>query len=283
MTGFAALLRKELLEQWRTTRLPVVVAVFLLVGLSSPLLARFTPEILKAVASGQFQITLPTPTSADAYDQLAKNLGQFGALIAVLLAMGSVATEKEQGTAALILTKPAGRGAFLVAKLVAIATTLGVATAIAAAGAWFYTLVLFEPLPVAGFVAAAALQWLALVVYAAIISRQHADPIVARRRGPRGRRLHRARDPQHRAGDRALPADRPGRTGAWPGPGPARCRCRGSDDRVDRADLWPDRRGLAVVPSPGAVTPGDLEGPGLVRSLRRLAARRLRQSCSRVR
>jgi len=168
MTGFAALLRKELVEQWRTTRLPVVATVFLLVGLSSPLLARFTPEILKAVASGQFQITLPTPTSADAYDQLAKNLGQFGALIAVLLAMGSVATEKERGTAALILTKPAGRGAFLAAKLVAIATTLGVATAIAAAGAWFYTLVLFEPLSVPGFVAAAILQWLSLVAYAAI-------------------------------------------------------------------------------------------------------------------
>ena len=103
------LLRKELLEQWRTTRLPVVATVFLLVGLSSPLLARFTPEILKAVGGGQFSIMLPTPTAADAYDQLAKNLGQFGALIAVLLAMGSVATEKERGTAALILTKPAGR------------------------------------------------------------------------------------------------------------------------------------------------------------------------------
>ncbi len=50
----------------------------------------------------------------------------------------------------------------------AIATTLGVATAIAAAGAWFYTLVLFEPLSVPGFVAAAILQWLALVAYAAI-------------------------------------------------------------------------------------------------------------------
>lgn len=168
MSGLAALLRKELLEQWRTTRLPVVATVFLLVGLSSPLLARFTPEILKAVGGDQFQIILPTPTAADAYDQLAKNLGQFGALIAVLLAMGSVAAEKERGTAALILTKPAGRGAFLVAKLVAIATTLGVSTVIAAAGAWFYTLVLFEPLDVAGFAAAAVLQWLALVAFAAI-------------------------------------------------------------------------------------------------------------------
>ena len=168
MTGFATLLRKELLEQWRTTRLPIVATVFLLVGLSSPLLARFTPELIAAVGGDQFQIILPTPTAADAYDQLGKNLGQFGALIAVLLAMGSVATEKERGTAALLLTKPVGRGAFLVAKLVAIAATLGISTAIAGAGAWFYTFVLFEPLPVAGFVAAMGLQWLALVAFAAI-------------------------------------------------------------------------------------------------------------------
>ena len=168
MTGFGPLLRKELLEQWRTTRLPLVATVFLLVGLSSPLLARFTPEILKAVGGSQFTIVLPTPTAADAYDQLAKNVGQFGALIAVLLAMGSVATEKERGTAALILVKPVSRGAFLVAKLVAIATTLAIATAIAGMGAWFYTLVLFEPLPLAGFVGAMVLQWLALVAFAAI-------------------------------------------------------------------------------------------------------------------
>ena len=168
MSGFMVLLRKELLEQWRTTRLPVAATVFLLVGLASPLLARFTPELLQAVGGSQFTITLPTPTAADAYDQLAKNVGQFGALIAVLLAMGAVATEKERGTAALILTKPAGRAAFLLAKLVAIATTLGLATAVAAAGGWFYTLVLFQPLDVAGFVAATVLMWLSLVAFAAI-------------------------------------------------------------------------------------------------------------------
>ena len=168
MSGLAPLLRKELLEQWRTMRLPIVAAVFLLVGLASPLLARFIPEILKAVGGDQFSIVLPTPTAADAWAQLAKNLGQFGALVAVLLAMGSVATEKERGTAALILTKPASRDAFLLAKMVAIATTLGISTAIAGAGAWLYTLILFEPLPVAGFVAAMLLQWLALVAYAAV-------------------------------------------------------------------------------------------------------------------
>jgi len=52
--------------------------------------------------------------------------------------------------------------------LVAIATTLGISMAIAGLGAWFYTLVLFEPLPLAGFAAALVLQWLALLAYATI-------------------------------------------------------------------------------------------------------------------
>jgi ABC-2 type transport system permease protein len=168
VTGFGVLLRKELLEQWRTLRLPVIGAVFLLVGLISPLLARFTPELVEALGGAQFQIEFPPPTTADAVDQLIKNVSQFGILVAVLLAMGSVATEKERGTAGLILTKPAGRGAFLVAKLVAIGGTLAVATFLAAAAAWFYTLVLFEALPVAGFAASALIQWLALMVFAAI-------------------------------------------------------------------------------------------------------------------
>jgi ABC-2 type transport system permease protein len=168
MAGFGPLLRKELLETWRTLRLPVVAVVFLLLGLTSPLLARFLPEIISAVGPGQIQITLPPPTTADAVAQLEKNLGQFGALIAVLLAMGSVAIEKERGTAAMILSKPVGRAAFLASKLVAIGVTLGVAVAIAEAGAWFYTLVLFEALPIGGVIAAAALQWLVLLAWASI-------------------------------------------------------------------------------------------------------------------
>jgi ABC-2 type transport system permease protein len=168
MTGFGPLLRKELLEHWRTLRLPVVAAVFLLVGLSSPLLARFTPEILKAVGGDQFTIILPTPTAADSIDQLAKNLGQFGGLVAVLLAMGAVATEKERGTAALLLTKPVSRAAFLAAKLAVIGLTLAVSVAIATAGAWFDTLVLFAPLSPAGVAAGAVLQWLTLMAWAFI-------------------------------------------------------------------------------------------------------------------
>ena len=54
------------------------------------------------------------------------------------------------------------------AKLVAIGVTLGLATAAAVAGAWFYTLVLFEPLPILGWVASGVLDWLFLMAWVAI-------------------------------------------------------------------------------------------------------------------
>jgi len=42
--------------------------------------------------------------------QIVRQVSQFGMLIAFLLAMGSVAGEKERGTAPFVLTKPVSRG-----------------------------------------------------------------------------------------------------------------------------------------------------------------------------
>jgi ABC-2 type transport system permease protein len=166
--GLRVLLGKELREQVRTMRLPAVAVVFAALGLMSPMLAKYMPELLKSFAPEGMIITLPTPTAADAVAQFVKNLGQFGTLAAILLAMGAVAGEKERGTAALVLTKPASRGAFLLAKLVAIAITLGVGTAAGAATAFLYTAILFGMPQVGGFVALCLLLWLSLTVYAAL-------------------------------------------------------------------------------------------------------------------
>ncbi len=168
MSGLRVLLAKEALEAWRTLRLPVMLVLFLLIGFGSPLLARFTPELLEALSSQlPGQIVIPPPATADAVDQLLKNVGQIGTLAAILVAMGSVSFEKERGTAALVLSRPVGPAAFIAAKAIVLAGLLGVVTAAAAAAAWAYTAVLFEPLPPDGFAWAAALQWLALVAFGA--------------------------------------------------------------------------------------------------------------------
>jgi ABC-2 type transport system permease protein len=168
VTGLSSMLRKEFLEQWRTRRLLVVAVVFAALGIGSPLLARFTPELVKALAGDQFQIVVPPPTAADAVSQFLKNLGQAGVLSAILLAMGSVAVEKERGTAALLLTKPVSRGAFLLAKLIAIGATLLVGLLVAAIGGYYYTAILFEALPPLGWAAMASLLLLSLIAYASL-------------------------------------------------------------------------------------------------------------------
>jgi ABC-2 type transport system permease protein len=168
MTGLGLLLRKEIREQVRTMRLPVVVAVFAMIGLFSPIFARYVREIVEALGGGQFQGLIPDPTVADSVAQFTKNMGQFGVLIAILVTMGSVATEKERGTAAFLLTKPITRGAFVGAKVLAIGALLALATAVAGVLCWIYTAILFEPLPAAHFAAAVGLVWLSLAVVAAI-------------------------------------------------------------------------------------------------------------------
>jgi len=40
MTGLNVLLSKELREQWRTLRLPIVTIIFFVIGLISPVLAK---------------------------------------------------------------------------------------------------------------------------------------------------------------------------------------------------------------------------------------------------
>lgn len=168
MDGFAIFLRKELRESARTNRLLVVGAIFAILGIISPLSAKYTPELLKSFGAGNSGVVLilPTPTVKDAIAQFIKNVAGTGIFVAILLPMGAVAREKERGTAAFVLTKPLSRLAFLTAKLVALGLTLTVGVAIGALATYWYTAILFTTIPVGGFLAASLLALLSLLVYA---------------------------------------------------------------------------------------------------------------------
>jgi len=168
--NFMVVFRKEMLEQWRTHKVLIVVAVLFFFGLTSPLLAKYTPEMLAAIPNIPAGLSgiIPTPTVADAIGQYVKNLSQFGILLALLMSMGSVAQEKERGTAALILTRPVPRGTFLLAKFAGLALTFAVSLLVAGLGCWFYTYLLFEALPWGAFLAQNGLMLLVFLVYIAM-------------------------------------------------------------------------------------------------------------------
>jgi ABC-2 type transport system permease protein len=168
MTAFGILLRKELLESVRTLRLPIFAGLFLVLGILSPVTARYIQEIVGAFAPAQIGIVFPPPTASDAVDQLQKNIGQFGSLAAILLAMGSVAVEKERGTAAFVLVKPVSRAAFLAAKVAALGIVLALASALAVGAGWIYTTILFAPQQIEGWIVFGVFLWLSTASYAAV-------------------------------------------------------------------------------------------------------------------
>ncbi|MFH1523342.1 MAG: ABC transporter permease subunit [Chloroflexota bacterium] len=180
--NFMAVFRKEMLEQWRTYRLLIVAAVLAAFGLASPLLAKFTPEMLKAIPDvpAELLAAIPAPTVADAITQYVKNMSQFGILLALLMTMGVVVQEKERGTAAFFLTRPVSRGTFLLAKFAALTVTFAVSLTIASLGCWYYTYVLFEPLAWGPFL---ALNGLMLVVFLAYVALSLLGSTIARTQG----------------------------------------------------------------------------------------------------
>jgi len=168
--NFLNVLRKEFTEQWRTRRLLIVAAVLVSFGLASPLLAKLIPDVFESVPGlpEGFADLIPEPSLTDAVSQYVKNMSQFGILLALLMSMGSVAQEKERGTAAMAVTNSIPHSAFLLAKFTALAFTFFASLAIASLGCWYYTYLLFGPLPWVSFLALNGMILLVFLVYIAV-------------------------------------------------------------------------------------------------------------------
>lgn len=167
MTGLRVLLRKELVEQWRTMRLPSFLAVFFFIGVASPAAARYLPKLMEAIGGASFAAAFPTPTIVDAYGQLSKNVAQIGALVVVLISMTAVSSERERGTLAFIFSKPVARASFFTAKLAALAVTIGLGMLVASLVDYAYTTLLFTA-PGVGFALLCVVSLLTLLVFGAI-------------------------------------------------------------------------------------------------------------------
>jgi ABC-2 type transport system permease protein len=164
---FRTLLAKEFREQWRTWKMIVFLAVFLITGIISPILAKYTPELLKMVPDLPAGLAdlIPAPTVADSVAQYLKNTEQFGILLVILFTMGVVAQEKERGTAAMLLTKPVSRSAVILAKWLSGMIILLTGLLVGGLACLAYTAVLFAPIPFGAFWTLNLLLFVTLGVY----------------------------------------------------------------------------------------------------------------------
>jgi ABC-2 type transport system permease protein len=161
--NFGVLFRKEIREFLKTYKLLIVVALLLFFGLSAPLVIKFLPKILE-MSGEQIPLQLPTFSAADAIKSYLSTLGQIGLLISILVAMGSIAQERERRTAVMTLSKPAGFGSFITAKLATLALTFGIGLTIGAAGCYLYTVTLLGAFDAGTFIIINLLAALYLLV-----------------------------------------------------------------------------------------------------------------------
>lgn len=126
MSGMTAFLRKERGETLHTWRIWVLPAILLFIGVTSPVMTVLLPAIVKWAARSDpgTQIIVGRPTAAASYLQFLGNLQQLVLLALIIVAGGAIAAELRSGTAALVLTKPISRPAFVFGKVIQQATLL---------------------------------------------------------------------------------------------------------------------------------------------------------------
>lgn len=166
MSQIFTLLSKEFLEIYRSKKLLILIILFAFVAISSPIIAKLIPTILKSMpATPGITIDIPEPIWKDAVDQFVKNLGQIGMIVIIFTFAGAVADEKSKKTLEIILTKPVSRFNFILAKFKA--SFIATATVFAAASLVFY----FYTLSTFGSMDGTAFFWIALFsfIYIAVI------------------------------------------------------------------------------------------------------------------
>jgi ABC-2 type transport system permease protein len=167
MRGFLVFARKEALEIVRTWRIWVLPGMLLFFALSGPLMAKYTPEILKAVGGSEMTAlvkALPKPSYLDAYGQWIKNLSQIGLFAIIIIYGGLISAERKSGTAILALTKPLSRTAYVVAKATVHCAFLAVSVGVTTVATWSVTRFVFGKSP-GGPLWWAVVGWLALAIF----------------------------------------------------------------------------------------------------------------------
>jgi ABC-2 type transport system permease protein len=164
------LFKKEIRELWRTRRFLVVAAVMIVFACLGPLSVKYMPLIMErvpGVPEGLSEV-MPAPDISMAVSEYVDNLSLFGIILAILVPMGAVVGEKERNTAAMVLSKPVSRAAFLGAKIIAYAVVFLVSIALAGLIGYYYLGILFEWLNPFAFLALSAMLMVYLMMYLAI-------------------------------------------------------------------------------------------------------------------
>lgn len=169
MKGYYAFVKKELMEQLRTFKWLIVLSVFFLFGMMSPIAAKILPDILSGMEIEGMVIVIPAPTAMDAYGQFFKNFTQMGILVVLLVFGGTLSNELVKGTLVNILAKGLPRTTVILSKYTAAVMLWTLGYLLAVLTTYGYTLYLFKEAAVSNLIFSMFCLWLFGVFVLALI------------------------------------------------------------------------------------------------------------------
>ena len=150
MRGYRIFLKKELVEAFKTYKMLIMGAVFLIFGILSPLMAKMMPDIMKwamqtdpSTAGMDLSALFTEPKALDAWAQFYSNIGQTGLVVLVIVFSGMIASELSKGKLTILLTKGLSRSAVILSKLTSSALIWTGCLVIAFFTSWGYTVYFF--------------------------------------------------------------------------------------------------------------------------------------------
>ena len=168
MSGYLAFAKKEFMENARNGRMLIMLALFLIFGMMSPLSAKFMPQLI-AFITPDLQIAIPEPAALDSWVQFYKNISQLGFSIMIILFSSSLSNEYAKGTLVIMLTKGLPRRAVILSKYTAAASVMTVSYWMCFGITYAYTAFLWPGTNLPHTVFAAFALWLVGLMYLSIL------------------------------------------------------------------------------------------------------------------
>lgn len=167
MKAYITFMKKEVVEYYRTYKLLIMLLVFLVIGMTSPILAKVTPELLKSMLPEM--TILPDSTAFDSWAQFFKNINQMGLIVLVILFSGLMSNEFSRGTLINILTKGLPRRTVILSKFTVASVIWTISYIVSCIMSYLYTLYFWNMDTIENLVFSLFCMWLFGILLLAVL------------------------------------------------------------------------------------------------------------------
>lgn len=148
MKQFIILLKKDLMELFRTKKVLIIGFIFIILSLMSPLITKMTPELLKSL-SDEVQIIMPDVTIVESYAQFTKNISQICMYAVIITFAGLIVNERKKGLYTNLVNNGVRKYNFVLSKILSQILVITAVYIVSALLFSLYNYVIFEEFMIA--------------------------------------------------------------------------------------------------------------------------------------